>query len=744
MDDDALVDLFSLFLAPNRLQRLSSTSAQLVPALALSSKPFTKLLHLEIPASSLHEPSFVAALSLCPSIRRLDIQTERAVSSGSRLHTSIPTTLPPSVLPNLSIYRGPRNYASLFCYRPESDARVHTVELTSLSSAPRLFQTFRSLPSKLENLVIRIDGEVPKTLFSTIHQRFPTLRSLSVNDPVLSFGPLKEILHECAEEGTILPSLRSLRVRVMGKERYNLWVPPAAEANDVIQMFGKLRGDVGSVYPGLTSLKFVHGIENSTVVWRATYPGNELALSSHNFLSPATMSESAVTTAEQEQVAECSPTVTGYPPPCTPRKRRPSRGVRSPYFSPPRRSLSPSPKEHKRSRYFPNNSPRDTLPQDAPFIGNLSDIRSTLKPLKPLLIQETVRDDPWKVLIAVTLLNKTAGALAIPVFWKLVEQWPTPFALSQGAFHIRPPLSTTLTDLAADEPFLVSLLTPLGTQNRRAARLIALSRNYLLDPPSPHDVRRSRASGPLLSPRKREKYPDTPISHLPGAGAYALDSYRIFCASAGEDEWRNVQPADKELRKYLRWRWAFELGRRWDPVVGDLGPVDEEYVEWLVKELESLICGNAGLDSRASLRVVHLLFSPAQRRRFSSLRPLRRSTHLKMTRQGSSGGRLPDRRQPSSRIELGTSASRLATEPNSSILAPAAAKLGPESGSWGEETSTGEVDGRSTSYARLFAVWGSAGVKDFVDGEREAWNETQRFSEAGSLAKSGAAHDRRM
>ncbi|KAF7293853.1 hypothetical protein HMN09_01181300 [Mycena chlorophos] len=145
------------------------------------------------------------------------------------------------------------------------------------------------------------------------------------------------------------------------------------------------------------------------------------------------MSEIAVTTTEQKQVAECSPTVTGYPPPCTPRKRRTSRGVQSPYFSPPRRSLSPSPKEHRRSRYFPDNSPRDNLPEDGPFIGNLSDLRSTLKPLKPLLIQESLKDDPWKVLIAVTLLNKTSGALAIPVFWKLIEQWPTPFALSQGA-----------------------------------------------------------------------------------------------------------------------------------------------------------------------------------------------------------------------------------------------------------------------------------------------------------------------
>lgn len=66
------------------------------------------------------------------------------------------------------------------------------------------------------------------------------------------------------------------------------------------------------------------------------------------------------------------------------------------------------------------------------------------------------------------------------------------------------------------------------------------------------------------------------IAHLPGVGAYALDSWRIFCLDRFRsgaaitkeegiglkedkgDEWRRVVPKDKELRAYLRWRWAKE------------------------------------------------------------------------------------------------------------------------------------------------------------------------------------------
>lgn len=48
-------------------------------------------------------------------------------------------------------------------------------------------------------------------------------------------------------------------------------------------------------------------------------------------------------------------------------------------------------------------------------------------------IKEKVGNDPWKLLVAVTLLNKTAGKLALPIFWDIIDKWPTPLALSNGA-----------------------------------------------------------------------------------------------------------------------------------------------------------------------------------------------------------------------------------------------------------------------------------------------------------------------
>ncbi|KAK0208353.1 DNA glycosylase, partial [Desarmillaria ectypa] len=149
---------------------------------------------------------------------------------------------------------------------------------------------------------------------------------------------------------------------------------------------------------------------------------------------------------------------------------------------------------------------------------------------------ELVAHDPWKLIVAVTLLNKTSGKLAIPVFWELVNQWPTPLIVS----------AEYLAEASNEE--LAGLIHPLGTQTVRAKRLIEMSKSYLRDPPSPYDVR------PQGSPAKRKKYPPTSISHLPGAGRYALDSYRIFC-TAYEDpssqEWKAVIPSDKKLVQYV-------------------------------------------------------------------------------------------------------------------------------------------------------------------------------------------------
>ncbi|KLO07623.1 hypothetical protein SCHPADRAFT_836401 [Schizopora paradoxa] len=193
---------------------------------------------------------------------------------------------------------------------------------------------------------------------------------------------------------------------------------------------------------------------------------------------------------------------------------------------------------------------------------------------KPLLIQERVADDPWKLLVAVMLLNKTAGKLAIPVFWQILSIWGTPEALSEAN--------------AAD---LKELIQPLGLHERRSKRMIELSKAYIADPPR---VDTLRPTNSYLVPVKdvvtgearilvKEKYPPTPASHLPGSGPYALDSYRIFCMPG--DHWKTVMPADKELIKYMKWKWALFEQRHWDPVHGVLGPVDAKYLAELPSQV---------------------------------------------------------------------------------------------------------------------------------------------------------------
>ncbi|KAH8108665.1 DNA glycosylase [Phellopilus nigrolimitatus] len=181
-----------------------------------------------------------------------------------------------------------------------------------------------------------------------------------------------------------------------------------------------------------------------------------------------------------------------------------------------------------------------------------------------------VADDPWKLLVAVMLLNKTAGKNSIPIFWEIVERWPTPENLSQ-----------------ADVDELRVMIQPLGLQSLRAKRLISLSSAYLADPPRHDRLHTSRAKIEFVQldlQTQRPKfvhtleYPRTPVSHLPGCGPYALDSYRIFCMP--DEEWKKVMPTDKELIRYIKWKWAFE-GCRWEPVNGLVAPLDSDYLEAL-------------------------------------------------------------------------------------------------------------------------------------------------------------------
>ncbi|KAL4062328.1 hypothetical protein J3A83DRAFT_4312000 [Scleroderma citrinum] len=206
-----------------------------------------------------------------------------------------------------------------------------------------------------------------------------------------------------------------------------------------------------------------------------------------------------------------------------------------------------------------------------------------LEKLKPILVQGSIRDDPWKVLLAVRLLNVTTGRAAIPIFWKIMSRWPRP---------------RELVDAPLDE--LVELLRPLGLYNKRAKWFKEISQRYMDDPPRyhnscphvPEQATSQRWCTCQSQPRTRtsSSYPHTPISHFPGVGPYALDSFRIFCWSTQEstmdEEWKQVMPSDKELIRYMRWKWAYEERKVWYPDgIGVVGDVDVPYLITLVDEL---------------------------------------------------------------------------------------------------------------------------------------------------------------
>ena len=149
------------------------------------------------------------------------------------------------------------------------------------------------------------------------------------------------------------------------------------------------------------------------------------------------------------------------------------------------------------------------------------------------------------------LLNKTSGKAAIPIFWKILKIWPTPLLMSQGMSCSRAFFYDTDTvidyNATAIESELIEEIRSLGLQKTRARRLIALSKSYLSDPPDPAHSRKTKII--VIG----ERYKCTPVSHLPGAGIYALDSYRIFFSGKGYDpnEWKSVMPSDKELIRYM-------------------------------------------------------------------------------------------------------------------------------------------------------------------------------------------------
>jgi len=207
------------------------------------------------------------------------------------------------------------------------------------------------------------------------------------------------------------------------------------------------------------------------------------------------------------------------------------------------------------------------------------------------LIQERLANDPFRLLIAVTFLNKTHGKAARPIFEQVMETYPTPQELA-----------------AADVTELSEMIHSLGFQNQRARKLIKIAETWVTEPPQKGKLFRTmdypnKGNGRQLKPKETVdedvenciEAGALEIAHIYGLGPYAWDSWRIFCrdvfrgvasgyngegisgynplsqashTSDFEPEWKRVVPLDKELRAFLRWMWLRE-GWEWDPLTGN-------------------------------------------------------------------------------------------------------------------------------------------------------------------------------
>ncbi|EAW11887.1 putative pre-mRNA splicing factor [Aspergillus clavatus NRRL 1] len=221
----------------------------------------------------------------------------------------------------------------------------------------------------------------------------------------------------------------------------------------------------------------------------------------------------------------------------------------------------------KVSPYFPKPlmNPDSCLPFpsiDAPTFG---------------LVQEQLAHDPFRLLVATIFLNRTRGGVALPVLFKVFDQYPTVEEMSK-----------------ADLLSLVSMIHCLGFQNQRAQKCIGLAQTWLARPPTRGKRYRKlhypcRLDGKDVGCDECIADDDSrvawEIAHLPGVGAYSLDSWRIFCrdglrglakdwkgdgATSADfvPEWKSVLPQDKELRAYLTWMWLKE-GWIWDRHTGE-------------------------------------------------------------------------------------------------------------------------------------------------------------------------------
>ncbi len=121
------------------------------------------------------------------------------------------------------------------------------------------------------------------------------------------------------------------------------------------------------------------------------------------------------------------------------------------------------------------------------------------------LIQERFFPDRWKMLVCCLMLNLTSHKQVKPIIEGFFDRWPD---------------AKTASD--ADEAEMKEYLKSLGMYNKRAKTIIKMSKQFIAG---------------FTDPKQ-----------LYGCGKYAADSDAIFYFG----RWREVQPTDGALKRYIR------------------------------------------------------------------------------------------------------------------------------------------------------------------------------------------------
>ncbi|KAJ7779517.1 hypothetical protein DFH07DRAFT_795211 [Mycena maculata] len=243
-----------MFLSPSHLERLHATTTVVMHFIARS-EPFLRLRSLDIPVECLTSDLFLPALHRCPAVEHISFHV-----TDSLPHPPF-EALPDGVLPLLESYRGPHHFAASFL----AGRTTGRVEISVPTKVYHLQASLVKLDRTLQSLSFSIDGfDFPPVLLETIHASFPTLRYLAVAQPALSSADIKGLLNAVPAH----PTLADLTLRIQGRDKFNLWIPPEEAAADAASCFHKVHTVLLKTYPEIETVRFLHGVEGASAVWR--------------------------------------------------------------------------------------------------------------------------------------------------------------------------------------------------------------------------------------------------------------------------------------------------------------------------------------------------------------------------------------------------------------------------------------------------------------------------------------------